>query len=140
MNNAGSLPPSPRSADSPSDSILHANEIPIDFDRETFMKAVESFTSHSSAEGLLVERYLDTQYDLLLRFRPEVVGHFDLFRLFDPELRLHELPNATMKAERNIAFACEYGALFELNAAAFRKGWASAYPAADIIEVRQSIR
>lgn len=120
-------------------SVHHVNEIPIDFDRETYSKAVASFTSNSlsstSSTEMMIESYLDAQYELLTRFQPEVVGHFDLFRLFNPDIRLCDLPVATAKAERNIEFACRYGALFELNAAAFRKGWSTAYPGRDIVDV-----
>jgi histidinol-phosphatase (PHP family) len=37
--------------------------------------------------------------------------------------------------ERNIRYAVDYGALFEINTAALRKGWPSPYPAEDVVEV-----
>ena len=118
-------------------SVHHANEIPIDFDRETFDTALRSFATACAADTmeLLIENYLDRQYELLNRFQPAVIGHFDLFRLYNPSLRLESFPNLIPKLERNISYACSYGALFELNAAAFRKGWDEAYPAKDVIDV-----
>jgi len=39
------------------------------------------------------------------------------------------------KNGKNVLYAIEYGALFEVNAAAFRKGWDAAYPGQDVIEM-----
>jgi histidinol-phosphatase (PHP family) len=121
-------------------SLHHSHAIPIDFDRKTFERSVESFASAAAhgdkrqAHLELVNTYLDDQLEVLERLRPEVVGHFDLFRLFEPELKL-EKPQLWAKVERNVRFAVAYGALFECNAAAFRKGWSSAYPAPDILQL-----
>ncbi|GAK65481.1 histidinol phosphate phosphatase H [Moesziomyces antarcticus] len=121
-------------------SLHHSHAIPIDFDRETFDRSVESFASTAAhgdkkqAHLELVHTYLDDQLEVLKRLRPEVVGHFDLFRLFEPLLKLEE-PQLWAKVERNVRFAVAYGALFECNAAAFRKGWSSAYPAPDVLRL-----
>ncbi len=129
-------------------SVHHVNEIPIDFDLPTFRKALASFPSDSGdgeqsilsnpeerrMEAFLCA-YLDAQYQLLRRFYPEVIGHIDLCRLYNPLLRFADYPRAWEKLKRNITFAVGYGALFELNAAALRKGWSAAYPAEDVVEV-----
>lgn len=112
-------------------SIHHVYGIPIDFDQATFHKALHLETQ----EGFL-SAYFDAQYRLLERFHPEIIGHFDLCRLYNPELLFADYPAASTKMERNIKYAIEYGALFELNAAAFRKGWDTAYPGRDVVEVR----
>jgi HisJ family histidinol phosphate phosphatase len=127
-------------------SLHHVNEIPIDFDRPTFNRALASFlpsgyaTPPSEAESTtamtaLLHAYFDSQLALLERNRPEVVGHFDLVRLWSPALRFRDYDGVWAKVQRNVAFAVGYGALFELNAAAFRKGWDEAYPASDVLEV-----
>ncbi|KAF8523643.1 histidinol phosphate phosphatase H [Gautieria morchelliformis] len=120
-------------------SVHHANSIPIDFDLPTFEHAVDSFTNpqtsdHSQAVERLFVFYFDKQYDLMRRFHPEVIGHFDLCRLYRPALRFQDYPLVWGKIERNVRYAIEYGALFELNAAAFRKGWDDAYPGSDVIQ------
>lgn len=127
-------------------SVHHVNEIPIDFDLPTFKKALDSFTpqnqddlsvdeaSAQQTEAFLCA-YFDAQYAVLARFFPEVVGHVDLCRLYNPALRFADYPQAHEKLKRNIKFAVEYGALFELNAAALRKGWTAAYPGEDVVEV-----
>ncbi|KDQ28021.1 hypothetical protein PLEOSDRAFT_1065338 [Pleurotus ostreatus PC15] len=121
-------------------SVHHVNEIPIDFDKATYKKAVASCMLDSDAsdtDSPSLERFLckyfDQQFDMISRFLPEVVGHIDLCRLYTPELKLEDFPNAWQKLKKNIEFAASYGALFELNAAAFRKGWDTAYPGRDVL-------
>lgn len=124
-------------------SIHHVNEIPIDYDQATFQSALDSLSpeaeleteSRTLAMGALLDHYLDAQYELMVRFRPEVIGHMDLCRLYNPQLEFSRFPSAMEKLERNIKYACEYGALIEFNAAAFRKGWDAAYPGRDVLEV-----
>ncbi len=50
-------------------------------------------------------------------------------------LHLDDYPAAQKLAERIIAYAIGYGALFEVNAAALRKKWKTTYPAEDVVEV-----
>ena len=118
-------------------SIHHVNSIPIDFDLPTYQKAVASCSSDASKQ---IESYLcadfDAQYDLMRKLHPEVIGHFDLCRLYTPDLSLRQYAEVWEKVRRNVRFATQYGALFELNAAAFRKGWTAAYPGEEIVEVR----
>lgn len=113
-------------------SVHHANEIPIDFDRPTFDKALTSFDNNL---GALFDNYFDAQYQLMQAVQPEVIGHFDLCRLWHPEVRFIDYKSTWDKIQRNIKYAISYGALFEINAAAFRKGWQTAYPAEDVLEV-----
>ena len=124
-------------------SVHHVNGIPIDFDLPTFTKALSSLSPPSapiSAQtSAFLCAYLDAQYELMRRFHPEVIGHFDLCRLYTPDVQFATHPEALERARRNIEFAVSYGALFELNAAAFRKGWSAAYPGPDIVEVRTMI-
>lgn len=113
-------------------SVHHVNEIPIDFDQATFDQALKSFNGNMTA---LLENYFDAQYDLIQAVQPEVIGHFDLCRLYQPNLQFQSLPSVWKKIERNINSAVQYGALFEVNAAAFRKGWCTAYPGLEVLQV-----
>jgi histidinol-phosphatase (PHP family) len=123
-------------------SVHHVNAIPIDFDLPTFEKSLFSLpcaetstNAESSRMDTFLSAYFDAQYELLSRFHPEIIGHFDLCRLYRPNLHFRDFPSAWLKLERNVQFAIEYGGLFEVNAAALRKGWQSAYPAEDVMEV-----
>ncbi|CAE6345819.1 unnamed protein product [Rhizoctonia solani] len=127
-------------------SVHHCNGIPIDFDRPTFEKAVASFSDSQTikveefgpneVQAAFLNEYLDTQFRLMERIHPEVIGHFDLCRLYTPHLSLEPVWN---RVERNVRYAVDYGAAFELNAAAFRKGWDSAYPGRDIVNLVKSL-
>ncbi|KAL0954891.1 hypothetical protein HGRIS_003824 [Hohenbuehelia grisea] len=122
-------------------SVHHVNGIPIDFDKPTFEKALNSagvdrIEANDRTEAFLCA-YFDAQYEILRRFHPEVIGHIDLCRLYTPELRLRDHPQAWTRLERNVTYAAGYGALFELNAAAFRKGWSTAYPGREVVEMIQ---
>ena len=119
-------------------SVHHVNQIPIDFDRPTFDQAVLSFDSKNhSLEPVyqLCEAYFDSQYMLINKYRPEVIGHFDLCLLFNPDLDLQAAPAVWTKAERNIRLAISYGALFEVNSASIRKGWSTPYPSPPILQL-----
>ncbi|KAF9530503.1 Polymerase/histidinol phosphatase-like protein [Crepidotus variabilis] len=115
-------------------SIHHVTGIPIDFDVPTYERALtNSSRDDEDPQTAFLSAYFDAQYRLMQRFKPEIVGHFDLCRLFCPGLQFRNYPEVWEKIERNIRFAVAYGALFEVNAAAFRKGWDSAYPAGDVV-------
>ena len=128
-------------------SIHHVNGIPIDFDFDTYRHCLDNVplpahaTDSTEADqgrerlGVFFDMYFDAQFELLNKFHPEIVGHIDLCRLYSPDLQLRAFPRSWAKLERNIKFAVAYGALFEVNAVAFRKGWNTAYPGEDIAEV-----
>ncbi|KAA1112546.1 histidinolphosphatase [Puccinia graminis f. sp. tritici] len=119
-------------------SVHHVNQIPIDFDRPMFDRALLSFEStNHSLEPLhrLCEAYFDAQHTLIERYRPEVIGHFDLCLLFNPDLDLQAEPAVWTKIERNVRLAISYGALFEVNSASIRKGWPTPYPSPPILQL-----
>ena len=128
-------------------SVHHVNGIPIDFDLDTYRRCLDSIplpihvadSTHMDQEherlSIFLDMYFDAQFELLSKFQPELIGHIDLCRLYTPNLRLHTYPRAWNKLERNVKFAVAYGALFEVNAAAFRKGWRTAYPGDDVAQV-----
>jgi histidinol-phosphatase (PHP family) len=131
-------------------SVHHVNGVPIDFDETICRRAVATFSSgghgdededgggdKDSLEKFLLA-YFDAQYELLRQFKPEIVGHIDLCRLYTPELEFKKYPTVWERIERNVKYAIDYGALFEVNAAAFRKKWDTAYPGPDIAGVSTS--
>ncbi|CAO1623041.1 unnamed protein product [Parajaminaea phylloscopi] len=123
--------------------------VPIDFDDATFRKALQQFQAEEGTSPLVSHRrltiaYLDAQYQLLQDLRPEVIGHFDLCRLFEPStVFVPSETDAAISSEldtqveaavaRNISFAVSYGALFEINSASLRKGWDTPYPGRDVL-------
>lgn len=135
--------------------VHHVKGVPIDFDKATFQEALTLFHDKdgSKTETLahlrLAAAYFDAQYELMQAVEPEVIAHFDLVRLWTPELPLllsapHEsfsapereaLRTVDEKVTRNVRYAVSYGALFEVSGAALRKGWSTPYPGQEIIQV-----
>ncbi|KAJ3996160.1 Polymerase/histidinol phosphatase-like protein [Lentinula boryana] len=118
-------------------SIHHVGGIPIDFDIDMFEKSLNKQSGRSERERMenFLCSYFDAQFQLLQRFHPEIIGHFDLCRLYHPEIQLSDYPRSWELLKRNISYATEYGALFEVNAAAFRKNWNTPYPAEDVLKI-----
>lgn len=108
--------------------------IPIDYNSELWEKAKEACGGTDEA---LFAKYFDEQYDLLCQVKPLVIGHFDVIRLWAPDkmVKLSQWPSVQSKIVRNIDTVIQYGGLFELNSAAFRKGFEEAYPTSEIATV-----
>ncbi|PWN19477.1 histidinol phosphate phosphatase H [Microstroma glucosiphilum] len=134
--------------------------IPIDFDKATFDRAVDHFKFPEDTAGddtparlRLCLSYFEAQYQMIDQLRPEVIGHFDLCRLFMPGFVLLPSGESAGKVEaenpsgvaplreelakvvdRNVRLAVSYGALFEINSASLRKSWDTPYPARDVLD------
>ncbi|TFY82100.1 hypothetical protein EWM64_g1911 [Hericium alpestre] len=88
-------------------SVHHVHGIPIDFDRETFQRCLASIPnsadmSDEDRTGVFLEMYFDAQYEVMQRFKPEIVGHIDLCRLYTPTLDLRAYAAAWSKLTRNV--------------------------------------
>lgn len=77
---------------------------------------------------------------MLQSVQPEVVGHFDLIRIFADK----DLGDATLLESevwelivRNLEYVIKYGGLFEINSRSWKKGLRDAYPQRDIIKVKK---
>ncbi|GAA6042116.1 hypothetical protein JCM8097_003115 [Rhodosporidiobolus ruineniae] len=117
-------------------SVHHCDELPIDFDKERFDHCLANQPGSSEHDRLsrLFCTYFDNQLELLTRLEPEIVGHFDLCRLYYPNIDFRSFPDVWARIERNVDFAISYGAIFEVNASAFRKGWSTAYPGTEVFD------
>ncbi|GEQ71276.1 hypothetical protein JCM33374_g4957 [Metschnikowia sp. JCM 33374] len=125
-------------------SVHYVHSVPIDFNREKWVEA-RSKCSDPTTRGLYKD-YFDLQYLVLSELHPEVVGHFDLIRLFEDgtEIDPHtgkqvadidveaDWPDVWQAVKRNIDLVVSYGGIFELNSAALRKGWSTSYPRTDM--------
>lgn len=115
-------------------SVHHTKTVPIDYDREMYEKA-RGLAGGSDEK--LFEAYFDEQLELLQRFKPVVVGHFDLIRLKsdDPERSFKQWPGVWERILNNLDYVAGYGGILELNSAALRKGMSEPYPKAEICQV-----
>lgn len=115
-------------------SVHHTHTVPIDYDRPMYEQARQRA---GGTDERLFEDYFDSQFDMLRKLRPPVVGHFDLIRLKsdDMERSFMSFPGVWSRILRNLDFIAEYGGLIELNSAAIRKGMSEPYPKAEICRV-----
>lgn len=110
-------------------SVHWVDDQPIDVSPGHFATAVER------AGGLpaLLARYYDDLAAMVEALRPEVLGHFDLPRLFSEGEPAHE--DARVRAARSAALELigRHGALLEVNTAGIRKGLGSPYPVSAVL-------
>ncbi|KAJ1917564.1 sporulation protein rmd1 [Mycoemilia scoparia] len=85
--------------------LHHVKKIPIDFDKETYQKALDSC-------GEDYNKLYSVYFDAHLADRPEVWA----------------------KVQRNIDAAIKYNAVFEINSRAWKKGLPNAYPLKDVLQ------
>ncbi|KAJ2307159.1 hypothetical protein IWW55_001107 [Coemansia sp. RSA 2706] len=113
-------------------SLHHVNGMPMDFSPELYEKIVE----HCGSRSEMFRRYFDEQLELLQALQPEIVGHFDLIRIFHPQDVADPLLQDEIRqlALRNIDYAISYGAIFEVNSRAWKKGLRDAYPQRDLLQ------
>ncbi|KAI7868617.1 Polymerase/histidinol phosphatase-like protein [Spinellus fusiger] len=119
-------------------SLHHVQAISIDFSPELYEIALEKAGDGSLVK--LFKNYFDEQFDMLSETRPEVVGHFDLIRIFavteQADIALHD-PEVWERIVRNIKYVVDYGGLFEINSRAWKKGLLEPYPQQDIVKTIQ---
>lgn len=110
-------------------SLHHVNSIPIDYSPEEYKRALNKC---GSIEDLFIS-YYDSQLELIKEIKPEVIGHFDLIRIFAGD---YEPSSRVMEAiRRNIEAGVSYGALFEVNSRAYKKGFLQPYPQKSILNM-----
>ncbi|CAO3612978.1 unnamed protein product [Cunninghamella blakesleeana] len=117
-------------------SLHHTGGIPIDFSPELYQQALTTLAQDNIV--VLFEKYFDEQWVMLQSVQPQVIGHFDLIRIFatkNQSLEAFQSPTVWQRMERNIDYIIQYGGLFELNSRAWKKGLDDAYPQRDIIKM-----
>lgn len=111
-------------------SVHHIHDLLIDDTLEKYARAAEL---SGGIEALYCD-YFDTQYEMLDRLRPAVVGHLDLIRLLDPEYPEHlRRPEVWQRIERNLDRVAEQGAILDVNVRALSKGQPEPYPSRSIL-------
>lgn len=111
-------------------SLHHSDDIPIDFDKLEFDRALKD-TASNDMERLCL-KYFVQLHGMIARLSPPVIGHYDLIRLFAPDYKLKNT-RCWPHIVRTIKLAVRSGCLFEINSSALRKGLPEAYPQQDIL-------
>ncbi|KAG1644838.1 hypothetical protein G6F44_002429 [Rhizopus delemar] len=116
-------------------SLHHVNSVPIDFSPELYQTALAG--AKDSLQTLFVQ-YFDEQWEMLQAIQPEVVGHFDLIRIFADQSVADQVllePQVWQRIVRNVDYIIGYGGLFEINSRSWKKGLKDAYPQRNIIQI-----
>lgn len=111
-------------------SVHHMHNLLFDDKVEDYQRAAEL---SGGIEQLYCD-YFDVQLELINRFEPAVVGHFDLIRIHDPDYRERwEEPAVRDRALRNLDRIGELGLILDLNVRALGKGAAEPYISAPLM-------
>ena len=99
-------------------SVHHLKDFMIDGPRDQYEKALDVFGNIES----LYCAYFDKQLELINRFRPAVVGHFDLIRMHDPQYEERwSVPEIRDRALRNLKRIKELDLVLDLNVRSYTK-------------------
>lgn len=113
-------------------SVHHVDGLCFDFSPAAYARAVDR------CGGLerMYAWYFDAQLDMLQGIRPEVVGHFDLIRLYDSRYcDTLAQPEVWERVLRNLEWIRGAGAILDINARALLKNQAEPYVCAPILDV-----
>ena len=112
-------------------SVHHVHDLLFDDKYEDYVKAARL----SGGIDELYCDYFDLQLELIERFEPAVVGHFDLIRIYDPDyMRRWENVEIRDRALRNLDKIKELGLILDLNVRALSKGATEPYISAPLME------
>lgn len=112
-------------------SVHHVRGVCFDFSAEAYDRA----SAMCGGRIRMYAAYFDEQLEMLRETRPEVVGHFDLIRLHDPDyLQTLALPEVWERVMRNLKWIRDAAAILDINARALLKGQAEPYVCAPILE------
>ncbi|BBO74149.1 putative histidinol-phosphatase [Desulfosarcina widdelii] len=112
-------------------SVHHVQEIPFDYSPKKYREAADR------CGGLdeLYNAYFDQQFEMLQALKPNVVGHLDLIRIYDPgySTRLVK-PNIWGKILRNLELVRQLGLILDFNLRPLSKGEKEPYLSAPILK------
>ena len=112
-------------------SVHHVNDVGIDWTADLYHSLVRELGGIDA----LYHTYFDQQFEMLARLKPQVVGHFDLVRIFD-DAYAHQLQKASIQSRirRNLELIKRLGSIMDLNVRALHKGAREPYISTPILE------
>lgn len=112
-------------------SVHHVHDVLFDDNYEDYVQA----SRLSGGINALYCDYFDLQLELIERFEPAVVGHFDLIRIHDPNYAQRwEVVQVRDRAYRNLDKIKELGLILDLNVRALSKGATEPYLSAPLMD------
>ncbi len=112
-------------------SLHHVDDHPFDLSPAAYAQTAEALGGLNP----MYERYFDQQYEMLRTQKPQVVGHFDIIRMHDPDYR-SRLENSAIKEKvlRNLQLIREMGSILDFNVNALAKGANEPYVTKSILK------
>ena len=105
---------------------------------ELFDGSPEWYRTAAEAVGGVDElycAYFDRQYEVITTLAPEVIGHFDLVRIFDPDYRARLVkPDIWERVVRNLEAIRDLDSILDFNLAALKKGQPEPYVSHPVLE------
>lgn len=113
-------------------SVHHVNGLCFDFSKEEYARVVNRL---GGLEPMYLA-YFDAQLAMMQAIKPEVMGHFDLIRLHDPNYPVTlAKPEVWQRVMRNLECVRDIGAVLDMNARALLKGQPEPYVSNTILQV-----
>ncbi len=117
-------------------SVHFVDDMGFDYSQEQYDKTV------AVAGGIVPMycHYFDQQYAMIKLFKPSVVGHFDLIRLFDPGYKNRLLlPEIMERIKRNLQLIAELDLIMDFNLRSLLKNADEPYISRVILEMAQQM-
>ncbi len=112
-------------------SVHHVEDRLIDSTPEVYGAAAEA----AGGVDELYCAYFDRQYEVISTLSPEVIGHFDLVRIFDPDYRERLVkPDVWQRIVRNLEAIRDLGTIMDFNLAALKKGQPEPYISRPVLD------
>jgi histidinol-phosphatase (PHP family) len=112
-------------------SLHHVYDIGFDYSPQLYRDALQA------AGGLeaLYCSYFDDQFEMIRTVKPQVVGHFDLIRIFDDDYKQRlALPAVKQRIVRNLELIKDLDLTLDCNVRALFKGASEPYPTRAILQ------
>ena len=112
-------------------SVHHIDDRLIDATPEGYRAVAES----AGGVDELYCAYFDRQYEVIETLSPEVIGHFDLIRIFDPDYRSRLVkPHVWQRIVRNLEAIRDLRSILDFNLAALKKGQPEPYISRPVLD------
>ena len=111
-------------------SLHHVKDICINESKQQYDEAAQAV---GGLEALYCE-YFDQQYEMIQALKPDVVGHFDLIRIFDPNYHIQlKKPVVQKRIKRNLKLIKNLDLIIDFNLRSLHAGASEPYPSRSIL-------
>jgi histidinol-phosphatase (PHP family) len=116
--------------------LIDGKHYPVDMDADCFNKCFEAFGGDVKK---LAESYYGRFCEYILKYKPDIVGHFDLVTKFDELDGMGYLlnnPKHIETAEKYLRASLKSGCMFEVNTGAISRGYRTKpYPQENLLHI-----